>query len=210
VSNQSQNRRPLPKKVYRRRQIGCGFLLVIVIAVIWGVASLANNLNHSANPGATNSALTPAATAGSGEPCAPGAITVAPLVTDKTLTTPRQSFSANEMPYFGFSLKNVGTVDCSFNVGSAQQFLTVTSGSETYWSSKDCDRTATFDKAMVIKAGESLTSQPTSWDRVRSSATGCNAASSQSAVPAGGATFRLSVSVAGVLSDKSQGAFILR
>jgi hypothetical protein len=208
VSN--QNRKPLPRQIYRRRQIGCGLLLVIVIAVIWGVASLANQLNHAANPGASNSLLTPASTAGSGEPCAPGAIEVTPLVTDKTLTTPRAGFGSTEMPYFGFSLKNVGAVDCSFNVGSAQQFLTVTSGSEVYWSSKDCDRTATLDKNMVIKAGESLTSQPTSWDRVRSSSTGCNAASGQSAVPAGGATFHLGVSVADVLSDKTQGAFILR
>ena len=63
---------------------------------------------------------------------------------------------------------------------------------------------------MVIKAGETLPSQPTSWDRVRSSATGCSAASGQSVVPAGGATFRLNVSVAGVLSDPTEGTFILR
>ncbi len=210
MSNQNQNRRPLPKQVYRRRQIGCALLLVVVIAIVWGIASLANNINHSAGTAISNPSLTAAATVGSGEPCAPGAIAVKPFVTDKTLTAARQSFGSTETPYFGFSLKNIGAVDCSFNVGSAQQFLTVTSGSEVYWSSKDCDRSATFDKTMVIKVGQSLNSQPTSWDRVRSSTTGCNAASGQTAVPAGGATFHLSVSVAGVLSDKTQGAFILR
>ena len=131
-------------------------------------------------------------------------------MTDKTLTDPRQSFGASENPYFGFSLKNIGTVDCNFNVGSAQQFFTVTSGAEVYWSSKDCDRSATLDMMRIIKVGETLPSQPTEWQRVRSSATGCNAASGQSTVPGGGATFHLNVSVAGVLSEPGQGAFILR
>lgn len=184
--------------------------MVVVIALIWAIVALASNLNNAANPGGNAAGLTPVSTAGSGEPCAPGAIIVSPTVTDKTLTEPRHSFGPTELPYFGFTLTNSGAVDCSFNVGSAQQFLTVTSGAEVYWSSKDCDRTGTVDKTMVIKAGESLPSQPTSWDRVRSSATGCNAASGQSAVPAGGATFHLNVSVAGVLSDPGQGAFILR
>ena len=196
--------------MYRRRQIGCGVLLLIVIAVIWGIAALANSLSHPSGPGPGSSSLPPVSTAAAGEPCAPGAVVVKPFVTDKTLTAPRKSFGAAETPYFGFSLTNTGAVDCSFNVGSAQQFLTVTSGAEVYWSSKDCDRTATFDKTMVIKAGETLPSQPTSWDRVRSSATGCSAASGQSVVPAGGATFRLNVSVAGVLSDPTEGTFILR
>ena len=210
MSNQNPNRRRLPKQVYRRRQIGCLALVVVLVAIIWAITSLAANLNNAAKPGGNNSSLTPAATAGSGEPCAPGAIVVAPTVTDKAGKEPRQSFGTQELPYFGFTLTNTGQVDCKFNVGSAQQFLTVTSGSDVYWTSKDCDRTGTVDLEMVIKAGESLPSQPTSWDRVRSSATGCNLASGQAAVPAGGATFHLNVSVAGVLSDPAKGAFILR
>jgi len=185
-------------------------VLALLVAVIWGIVSLASGLNSrgsAANPSASISA---ASTAGSGDPCAPGAIVVKPFVTDKTLTDPRQSFGSTETPYFGFSLTNTGAVDCSFNVGSAQQFFTVTSGSEVYWSSKDCDRSGTLDMMKVIKVGETISSQPNSWDRVRSSATGCNAASGQAAVPAGGATFHLNVSVAGVLSDPGQGSFILR
>jgi len=209
VTKSSQPPRRLPKHIYRRRQISCLFLLALLVAVIWGIASLANSLNSGSGstPGASISAAT---TAGAGEACAPGAITVKPFVTDKTLTDARGSFGPSETPYFGFSLTNNGTVDCSFNVGSAQQFLTVTSGAEVYWSSKDCDRSATIDKLQVIKVGETLKSQPTSWDRVRSSTTGCSAASGQSAVPAGGATFHLNISVAGVLSEPGQGAFILR
>lgn len=182
----------------------------MLVGVIWGIASLANNLNSGNKAGNPSASLTAASTAGAGEACAPGAITVKPFVTDKGLTDARSSFGPNELPYFGFSLTNNGTVDCSFNVGSAQQFYTVTSGAEVYWSSKDCDRSATLDMMKVIKVGETLTSQPTSWDRVRSSATGCSAASGQTSVPAGGATFHLNVSVAGVLSEPGQGAFILR
>jgi hypothetical protein len=209
VSNSNPNRR-LPKQVYRRRQIGCLLVIALLVAVIWGIVALANGVNSlgkTGNPGATN---TTASTAGAGEACAPGAIVVKPFVTDQTTTEPRQSFGSKETPYFGFTLKNIGAVDCSFNVGSAQQFYSVTSGAEVYWSSKDCDRSGTLDMMKVIKVGESLSSQATSWDRVRSSTTGCNAASGQSAVPAGGATFHLNVSVAGVLSDPGQGSFILR
>jgi len=210
VTNQNPARRPLPKSVYRRRQIGCLALVILLVAIIWGVVAIANGVNQlGAKAGPTNS-LSPASTAGAGEHCAPGAVVVTPVITDSGMTESRASFGATEKPYFGFTLTNTGDVDCSFNVGSAQQFFTVSSGPETYWTSKDCDRSATVDKTMVLTAGQVVSSQPTVWDRVRSSTTGCNAASGQSVVPAGGATFHLNVSVAGVLSDPTKGAFILR
>ena len=182
--------------------------MILLVAVIWGLVAMASGVNGSkANPTNSNS---PASTAGSGEHCAPGAVVVAPVVTDAGKKESRASFGSSEKPYFGFTLTNTGDVDCSFNVGSAQQFFTVTSGAETYWSSGDCDRSATFDKTMVLTAGQKISSEPTLWERVRSSVDGCNAASGQDSVPAGGATFRLNVSVAGVLSDPAKGAFILR
>ncbi|MEY4367352.1 MAG: hypothetical protein RLZ28_767 [Actinomycetota bacterium] len=185
-------------------------MVVLLVAAIWGVVAIANGLNQTgAKPGATNS-LNPASTAGSGEHCAPGAIVVTPVITDSGLKESRASFGSSEKPYFGFTLTNTGEVDCSFNVGSAEQFFTVSSGADTYWTSRDCDRSATLDKTMVLTAGQKISSQPTVWDRVRSSVDGCNAASGQAAVPAGGATFHLNVSVAGVLSDPAKGAFILR
>jgi hypothetical protein len=208
VTNQNQSRRPLPKSVYRRRQIGCLAIVILLVAVIWGVVALASGVSGTkASPTNSNS---PASTAAAGEHCAPGAVVVTPLVTDAGKKESRASFGANEKPYFGFTLTNTGDVDCSFNVGSAQQFFTVTSGAETYWTSSDCDRSATFDKTMVLTAGQKISSEPTLWERVRSSVDGCNAASGQAEVPAGGATFRLNVSVAGVLSDPAKGAFILR
>ena len=210
MSNSNPNNRRLPKHIYRRRQIGCLLLVAILVAVIWGIVSLASALNSMGKSSDPKASISAASTAGAGEACAPGAVVVKPFVTDKTLTDARQSFGPSETPYFGFSLTNTGVVDCTFNVGSAQQFYTVTSGAEIYWSSKDCDRSGTLDMMKVIKVGETLSSQPTSWDRVRSSTTGCNAASGQAAVPAGGATFHLNVSVAGVLSEPGQGAFILR
>ena len=208
MSNQNPNRR-LPKQVYRRRQIGCLVVVVILVGIIWGIASLVGSLSQrtKGNGSPTESA---ASTAGAGDPCAPGAIVVAPVVTDKAGKEARQSFGAEELPYFGFTLTNTGEVDCKFNVGSAVQFYSVTSGSDVYWTSKDCDRTGTVDLDMVIKAGEKLDSATTVWQRVRSSTAGCNIASGQAAVPAGGATFHLNVSVAGVLSDPAKGAFILR
>ena len=184
--------------------------MILLVAVIWGAVAIANGVNQpGAKPGPTNS-LNPASTAGAGEHCAPGAIVVTPVITDSGLKESRASFEASEKPYFGFTLTNTGEVDCSFNVGSAQQFFTVSSGADTYWTSRDCDRSATLDKTMVLTAGQKISSQPTAWDRVRSSVDGCNAASGQPEVPAGGATFHLNVSVAGVLSDPAKGAFILR
>jgi len=210
VSKQNQNRQPLPKSVYRRRQIGCFAIVILLVAVIWGIVAIANGVNQlGAKPNPTNS-LSESSTAGAGEHCAPGAVVVTPVVTDSGLTESRASFGASEKPYFGFTLTNTGVVDCSFNVGSAGQFFTVSSGPETYWTSKDCDRSATVDKTMILTAGQVVSSQPTVWDRVRSSVGGCNAASGQPTVPAGGATFHLNVSVAGVLSDPAIGAFILR
>jgi hypothetical protein len=184
--------------------------VIILAAIVWGISSLVSSLSNPASSSSNSPTNTPASTAAAGEHCAPGAIVVTPVVTDKAGKEARQSFGTKELPYFGFTLTNTSEVDCKFNVGSAEQFYSVTSGSDVYWSSKDCDRTGTVDLDMVIKAGEKLDSASTVWERVRSSSSGCNAASGQAAVPAGGATFHLNVSVAGVLSDPAKGAFILR
>ncbi|WIB11489.1 hypothetical protein [Curtobacterium sp. MCPF17_052] len=73
------------------------------------------------------------------------------------------------------SIKNTGTNSCHMDLGSAQQVLTITSGTEQYWSSKDC-QTGGTDQDVTLKAGQELTTPAIAWDRTRSSATTCDAA----------------------------------
>jgi hypothetical protein len=83
------------------------------------------------------------------------------------------------------------------DLGSAQQVLTITSGAETYWSSKDC-QTGGTDQDVTIKAGQTLTTPAITWDRTRSSTTTCD--SSRPSVTAGGASYHLQVAVGNITS----------
>ncbi|ARC55611.1 hypothetical protein AS850_00795 [Frondihabitans sp. 762G35] len=98
------------------------------------------------------------------------------------------------------SITNTSTSDCTIDLGSSQQVLTITSGAETYWSSKDCQVNGTHQN-VKIAAGQTLTTPAIAWDRTRSSAATCD--KTRSSVPAGGASYHLEVSVGSITSSTS-------
>jgi hypothetical protein len=100
-----------------------------------------------------------------------------------------------------FTIKNVGTVTCTFNAGPAVQFFTIRSGNDLIWSSKDCLRKGLEDNFVSLEPGQSQVRNPTPWDRVRSSSTGCNA---ESEIPVAPGAYNLTAEVNGVLSDGNQ------
>ncbi|QNE48014.1 hypothetical protein F1C58_14645 [Glaciihabitans sp. INWT7] len=195
---------PQPPKVYWRRRLilGLGALAVIVIIILIvvrpgaGSPSPSNSAKPGASPSGTPSAAASAPAAGA--PCVPAKVKLV-AVTDKT------TYASTEQPQISMSITNTGSVACTINLGSTQQELIITSGSETIWDSKDC-QTAPVDTPVTLKPGEVVPTPPIAWDRTRSSKTTCDA--SRPPVTAGGASYHLGVKV-GALSSKSTVQFLL-
>jgi len=149
----------------------------------------------SADAGPDPSATTPAptSTADAGPvPCTASEVQV-------TAVTDHDSYSADESPQLSISLTNRSSKDCTMNVGTTTQSFTITSGSDTWWRSTDCQQTPS-DAVQTIKAGATITSStPVVWDRTRSSVDTCAATDRQRA-PGGGAAYRLTVSIGGFQS----------
>jgi hypothetical protein len=101
---------------------------------------------------------------------------------------------------------NTGMEPCTANLGTTTQVFTISSGSDVYWKSTDC-QTGAEDAEVELAARTPQTSSPFEWSRQRSSTTTCQEAE-RPAVPAGGATYTLSVEVAGVKSAEPK-SFLL-
>lgn len=195
---------PQPPKVYWRRRLilGLGALAVIVIIILIIVRPGSGSPSPS---GTTKSGVSPsvrpstaASTPAAGAACAPAKIKLL-AVTDKA------TYASTEQPKISMSITNTGTVDCTINLGSTQQELAITSGSETIWDSKNC-QTAPVDTPVTLKPGVTVTTPAIAWDRTRSSKTTCDA--TRPPVTAGGASYHLGVKV-GVLSSKATVQFLL-
>jgi hypothetical protein len=120
-------------------------------------------------------------------------------VVDKT------AYGPTEDPKIAMSIKNTGSNSCHMDLGSSQQVLTISSGTEQYWSSKDC-QTGGTNQDVTIKAGQTLTTPAIAWDRTRSSTSTCD--SSRPSVTGGGASYHLQVAV-GNIESKDSVQFIL-
>ncbi len=214
---------PQPKKVYWRRRLVVLLVLVAIIAIVVLIVvrpgSGAADPNAATTPApsdsATDAAAPPADPAATSTPgtvdtssttppgtvadCAGGNISVVP-VTDAT------TYAAGVMPQLSFSITNTGSEPCKINAGTSQQIYTITSGTETYWVSTDC-QTNPSDTEAVLEPGVAVTSTPFTWNRTRSSTSTC-ASTDLPQVPAGGASYHLNVRVAGIDSTNSQ-QFIL-
>ncbi len=136
----------------------------------------------------------------SGAPVSPVGVTPAGL--HATVGTDRL---AGRRGQIAMSITNTGSDSCHMDLGSAQQVLTISSGQEQYWSSKDC-QTGGTNQDVTIKAGQELTTPAIAWDRTRSSTTTCDGA--RPSVPGGGASYHLQVSV-GDLESKESAQFVL-
>ncbi|WP_263091215.1 hypothetical protein [Curtobacterium sp. RIT-PI-V] len=207
-----------PVVYWRRRAAVLGALVIIVVVIVLIVVGRGSASTSTAAP---TSSPTASASAGGASSAAPsrsasasasasgsGAADGSTCSKDQVVLTPvldKDAYGPTEDPKIAMSIKNTGTNSCHLDLGSAQQVLTISSGEEQYWSSKDC-QTGGTNQDVTIKAGQTLTTPAIAWDRTRSSTTTCDA--SRPAVSAEGASYHLQVAV-GNLESKSSVQFIL-
>ncbi len=194
---------------YRNRRIVALVVLAVVVTIVWNiVAGIVTFFSGIFNGGEAKPAATASApaTPGTLADCAPGTVMVQASV--GVDTTPQSVFAAKVKPSFWFTLTNTGTVACNFNAGTKVSFFTVTSGKEVIWDNKDCKSRATSDAdaVIVLEPNTPMASPASTWDRVYSSSTGCDA-TTEKAVAGGGASYHLLATVNGIKSADLQ--FIL-
>lgn len=208
---------PQPPSVYWRRRAVLALGLIAVVVII--VLIVVRPGSGSAEPGAAATTSAPPADAAPSEPAATETAPAADATADPADTstegasdapacstrdielkpvTDKTNYAATELPQISMSITNSGRSDCSIDLGSAQQTLVVSSGEEQYWSSKDCQVNGT-NQVVTLTAGQTLSTPPIAWDRTRSSADTCES-TSREPVTAGGATYRLAVSVGDITS----------
>ncbi len=146
----------------------------------------------AAAPSASESATEPPA---DGAPCAPEQISVE-AVTDAAV------YAAGEQPKLSVTITNTGSNSCVMNVGTRAQVFTITSGADTYWTSTHCQVDPVDAEVSIAPGTPVSSSEPITWDRTRSSADTCGG--ERAAVPAGGASYHLGVSVDGFESSASK------
>lgn len=119
--------------------------------------------------------------------------------------TDQDSYGGGELPKLSITLSNDSDTPCLINVGTATQKFEISSGSDIWWRSTDC-QSESSDQVVQLEAGQTVSSvTPLEWDRTRSSVDTCSAARPQ----APGGTFHLSVSIGGIEAADTK-AFILR
>ncbi len=187
----------LSPQIYRRRRI---VAIAAVLLVGWAIISLVSALVGAIGSAFSGPAPSAAPTNVEGQACASGDI-MATAVVGRKDGNEAESFATGEQPYIWFTIKNVGTVTCTFNAGPAVQFYTIRSGNDLIWTSRDCARAGLLDQVVTLEPGQSIPNPPSPWERVRSSSTGCNA---ETQVPATPGAYNLTVEVNGVLSEGNQ------
>lgn len=123
------------------------------------------------------------------------AVLIVEAVTDET------SYAADQHPRLALRITNSGDVDCHADLGTTTMLFEVRSGSDLYWSSRDCQKNPQSN-LVLMKAGQSLESDPLEWDRTRSSPETCDI--ERTPAPAGGASYHLAVEIAGVPGQESR------
>jgi hypothetical protein len=197
-----RNTRPSPRTFLIRRLVALALVILLIWAVWAGVSAVVgfvgNLFGGNAKPAATATATT-GATAGKATTCLPKGINVMAVVGDGQ--KPVSSFASGVSPHFWFTITNTSDKPCYFNVGTKAQHLVVTSGSETIWDNSQC-LIARNNYRLLLEPGAPQTAPAVAWERVRSSSTGCDAATKQAAAAAG--FYHLQIDVNGVKSNDVQ------
>lgn len=123
--------------------------------------------------------------------CAAGQLVVTPVLD-------AASYGPEQLPLLSLSIENRSDAECSADLGTAGMSFTITSGSDQIWRSTDCQQNPDH-RAVILKPGEPLETEPLAWDRTRSSPDTCD--TEREAVVGGGASYHLRVSAAGVESN---------
>ena len=200
------------ESVYRKRRIGALVVLAALVAGIWGIPQLFANTGQEVLPTPEVTETEDAAPAELTN-CAPGVVTVEVMIgklissdVDTQVVETFNSFAPETNPDIWYEITNNGLVDCKFNVGSRVTFFTITSGEQTYWSSRDCDRSNDTDRYVTLPSNSAEEAAASPWEKSYSSENGCSA-SANDLVPTGGATYKIKVEVNGVISEEKR--FIL-
>ncbi len=205
--------------VYRRRRLVTLVALILVLAVIgaavwllvarpWANASEASPVPTSSpapspSPSATDLTPSPTATQEGEAPTdgpsveqSSGPVTCSAADVEVSAVTDAESYQAGALPKLSISLTNRGSEDCTIDVGSTTQVFTVSSGSDVWWRSTDCQENPSSMIA-TLAAGATVTSKvPVVWDRTRSSVETC-AAENRPRAPGGGASYHVAVEIGG-------------
>jgi len=191
---------PESGRTYWRRRIAflLGLLAVIVIVLLIVVrpgGGSADAKDATPDVPETSASGTPSDEASpTGAPCKPGSVVVQAI-------TDSDSYSAGELPQLALSVTNTGKNACTIEGGTADQLYTITSGSETYWKSTDCQKDPQHTR-VLLSPGKTITSDSITWDRTRSDPSTCGA--ERPPVAAGGASYHLTVEIGGVASKTTK------
>jgi hypothetical protein len=184
--------------VYWRRRllVLVGVLVVILIIVL--IVARPGGAKPKAVP--TNTAHTTAATTTAA--CNPADVKVVAI-------TDALSYAPGVDPQLSLTITNVGSTPCTFKDGSDEQKYVITSGTETIWSSKDC-QTGAVSATSTLQPNVPVKSTPFAWNRTRSNPAACTATNAPQVI-AGGASYHLTVTVNGITSSKADSPqFILK
>jgi hypothetical protein len=192
------------KQIYARRRLLALIAIVAVVAIVWlGGAGISNLLAGSeSEPVAVEPEVATPQQQTTMEPiaCPPGSVLAEAFAGNEDGT--KQSFGSGETPLIWYSLTNLGPVPCVFNAGARVTFFTISSGEDTIWSSRDCDRTGDSDLSVLLQPNVPFLAEKAPWMKVRSSDTGCG--EEQRKVVTGGASYHLKVEVNGEISTNRQ------
>jgi hypothetical protein len=147
----SSIRRPVgperPGVYWRRRALVLGVVLLVVVVVVLIVVGRGNgapgagpSVVPTASPSGAGSGAAPAArpTSSAPSPSAPARKDGAACAEDQITLTPvvdQDVYAATDDPQIAMTIENTGSNSCHMDLGSAQQELVITSGTEQYWSS---------------------------------------------------------------------------
>lgn len=220
MSGETPRRRHSPA-VYRRRRLVLVIALLVIAAGVWLLIAQPWRGAAAQAPAPSPASPTPAATASADPTPTPDASTAPPAEAsteaspEATATakpcvardvsvqavTDQESYDAGQNPQLSITLTNNSATDCTLNVGTSAQSFTITSGSDVWWRSTDC-QTEPSDMVVLLAAGQTVSSAtPLTWDRTRSSVGSCQDPGRQVA-PGGGASYDLSVEIGGISSTQ--------
>lgn len=185
---------PLDRSVYVRRRliVLLGLLAVIAVVVLVIVRPGSGGGAQSATQVEVPEDLPRETPQNEGElkTCSAGQIVVTPIVS-------QASYAGGEKPQLSLSVENTGDEACAADLGTAHMQFVISSGSDEVWRSMDCQKGGE-STLVTLDSGQALETEAIEWDRTRSGPETCGEA--REPVAAGGATYHLSATVAGVQS----------
>ncbi|WP_435747422.1 hypothetical protein [Microbacterium sp. PMB16] len=202
--------------VYRRRRLVLLIGLILLVALIgvsawlliarpWASAGTGPAPSSSATASETPSASpdpdaeTPSPSSTPSGEATPAIVACAAKDIEVSAVSDSDSYASGVTPKLSISLTNKGKKDCTMDVGSTTQVFTVSSGSDVWWRSTDCQENPSSMIA-TLAAGTTVTSkEPVTWDRTRSSVETCDQENRQRA-PGGGASYHVEVTIGGFKS----------